>query len=158
MTKTPKATPWRVLLMSSQPGGLIENNYLLLNLSRPSQLADTSWITPGKSAWDWWSGRMDKNVNFTPGMNTATMEHYIDFAAAHHIQYMLIDGAWSPFNDITKTIPEIDMPAIMQHAKAKGVKILLWALWTAVREQVDAAFPLYEKWRCAGDQNRFHGS
>ncbi len=150
VSKIPKATPWRVLLMSSRPGGLIENNYLVLNLSRASLVGDTSWITPGKAAWDWWSGRMDKNVNFTPGMNTATMEHYIDFAAAHHLEYMLIDGGWSPFNDITISIPEIDMPAIRAHAKAKGVKVLLWALWTAVRDQADLAFPLYEKWGVAG--------
>jgi alpha-glucosidase len=78
------------------------------------------------------------------------MMHYIDFAAEHHLEYMLIDGAWSPFNDITRTIPEIDMPAIMAHAKSKGVKVLLWALWTAVREQADMAFPLYEKWGVAG--------
>jgi alpha-glucosidase len=150
VARTPKATPWRVLLINSWPGGLIESNYLILDLSPPSALADTSWIAPGKAAWDWWSGRMARNVNFEPGMNTATMEHYIDFAAAHHIEYMLIDGAWSPFNDITRTIPEIDMPAIMEHARSRNVKILLWALWTAVREQADVAFPLYEKWGVAG--------
>jgi len=148
--RTPKATPWRVLLINSRPGGLIESNYLILDLSRPSVLADTSWIEPGKAAWDWWSGRLARNVNFEPGMNTATMMHYIDFAAQHHIEYMLIDGNWSPFNDITRTIPEIDMPALMQHARSKNVKILLWALWTAVREQADVAFPLYEKWGVAG--------
>ena len=147
---TPKATPWRVLLMNPRPGALIEDNYLILDLSRPNALADTSWIQPGKTAWDWWSGRLAKNVDFTPGMNTATMEHYIDFAAEHHVEYMLIDGAWSPLNDITHSIPEIDMPAIMAHARSKGVKILLWALWTAVREQADVAFPLYEKWGVAG--------
>jgi len=63
---TPKATPWRVLLINSRPGALIENNYLILDLSRPSALADTSWIQPGKAAWDWWSGRLAKNVDFTP--------------------------------------------------------------------------------------------
>jgi alpha-glucosidase len=147
---TPKATPWRVLLINSRPGALIENNYLILDLSRPSALVDTSWIVPGKAAWDWWSGRLARNVNFESGMNTATMMHYIDFAAEHHIEYMLIDGAWSPFNDITKTIPEIDMPAIMAHANSKGVKVLLWALWTAVLDQGDVAFPLYEKWGVAG--------
>ena len=118
--KTPKATPWRVLLINSRPGGLIESNYLILNLSHPSVLPDTSWIEPGKAAWDWWSGRLARNVNFEPGMNTATMMHYIDFAAEHHIEYMLIDGEWSPFNDITRTIPEIDMPAIIAPCPEQG--------------------------------------
>src|ERR1017187_6365409 len=53
--RTPKATPWRVLFINSRPGALIESNYLILDLSRPSALPDTSWIEPGKCAWDWWS-------------------------------------------------------------------------------------------------------
>ena len=79
---TPKATPWRVLMIGPTAGSLIENNYLLLNLNPPCALADTSWIQPGKAAWDWWSGSYAKDVDFKPGMNTATMKHYIDFAAA----------------------------------------------------------------------------
>jgi alpha-glucosidase len=150
VARTPKATPWRVMLIDSRPGGLIEHNYLILNLSHPSVLTDTSWIKPGKAAWDWWSGRYARNVDFKPGMNTATMMHYIDFAGEHHLEYMLIDGNWSPFNDITKTIPEIDMPKILAHAQSKNVKVLLWMMWTALREQADVAFPLYEKWGVAG--------
>jgi alpha-glucosidase len=150
VAKAPKATPWRVLLISPRAGGLIEHNYLVLNLSTPSVLPATSWIKPGKAAWDWWSGRLAKNVPFQPGMNTATMLHYIDFAAQHHIEYMLIDGNWSPFTDITRSIPELDLPTILAHARHKGVKVLLWMLWTAVREQADVAFPLYEKWGVAG--------
>jgi alpha-glucosidase len=148
--KTPKATPWRILLIHSQPGGLIENNHLVLSLSTPSVLTDTSWIVPGKSAWNWWSGTVAHSIDFTPGMNTPTMKHYIDFAGDHHLEYLLIDGGWSPFNDITKTIPEIDMPEIMAHAKRRGVKIILWAFWPSVLKQADAAFSLYEKWGVAG--------
>ncbi len=148
--RTPKASPWRLLLINPRPGGLIETNYMVLNLSQPSALADTSWIKPGKAAWDWWSGRFARNVNFRPGMNTATMMHYIDFAAAHHLEYMLIDGNWSPFTDITRSIPEVDLPKLLVHARSKGVKILLWMLWTTAREQMDVAFPLYEKWGVAG--------
>ncbi|HMD85385.1 MAG TPA: glycoside hydrolase family 97 protein [Terriglobia bacterium] len=148
--RTPKATPWRVMLINPRAGGLIESNYLILNLNPPSVLADTTWIQPGKAAWDWWSGRYARNVNFEPGMNTATMMHYIDFAAEHHLEYMMIDGNWSPFTDITRSIPEIDLPTILAHAQSKGVKVLLWMLWTTLREQVDVAFPLYEKWGVAG--------
>jgi hypothetical protein len=53
---TPLTTPWRVLMVPSTPGRLIETNYLVLNLSRPCVISDTSWIKPGKAAWDWWSG------------------------------------------------------------------------------------------------------
>ena len=148
--RAPKATPWRVLMINSRPGGLIESNYLILNLSTPSVLADTSWIKPGKAAWPWWSGRFARDVNFKPGMNTATLKHYIDFAAEHHLEYILIDGGWSPRNDITHPIPEVDLPGVLAHAKRRGVKVLLWALWTAVRKQAVVAFPLYEKWGVAG--------
>ena len=45
---TPKTTPWRVLLINDRPGGLIESNHLILDLSAPSMIGDTSWIVPGK--------------------------------------------------------------------------------------------------------------
>jgi alpha-glucosidase len=150
VASTPKATPWHVLLVNSEPGGLIQSDSLILNLNPPSALSDTSWIKPGKAAWDWWSGSYASDVNFKPGMNTATMEHYIDFASKAHFRYMLIDAGWSPRDDITHTVPEIDMPAILAYAKQRNVRILLWMHWTAVDKQMDQAFPLFEKWGVAG--------
>ncbi len=154
---TPKATPWRVLLMSHRPGGLIESNYLILDLSSPSALADTSWITPGKSAWDWWSGDYDVNVDFKPGMNTATMKHYVDFAAEHHLEYMLIDAGWYPSEgyhhpiSVLSCVPEVNVPDIIAYARAKGVKVLLWLFWGALdTPQMDEALDLYAKWGAAG--------
>ena len=153
---TPKATPWRVLMVAPTPGRLIETNYLILNLNPPCALADTSWITPGKAAWDWWVGGYATNVDFKPGMNTATMKHYIDFAAAHHLPLMLIDGGWSSAGDpgsdgdITKSTPEIDLPEILSHAKQKGVKVMLWVDYRPLNKQIDEAFALYEKWGMAG--------
>jgi alpha-glucosidase len=153
---TPKATPWRIILVNSRPGGLIESSDLELNLSAPSALPDTSWIEPGKSAWDWWSGSYATGVNFKPGMNTATMEHYVDFAAAHHLQYMLIDAGWYPAvdythpTDILHHTAETDVPAIIQYAKAKNVKVLLWVFWGALNKHLDEALSLYSKWGAAG--------
>jgi alpha-glucosidase len=153
---TPKATPWRIMLVSSTPGGLIESSDLVLTLSAPTALADTSWIQPGKAAWDWWSGSYASGVDFTPGMNTATMEHYVDFAAAHHLEYMLIDAGWYPAQDYTHPLdilhhtPETDVPAIITYAKAKGVKILLWVFWGALDKHLDEALALYSRWGAAG--------
>jgi alpha-glucosidase len=56
---TPMRTPWRVLMIGDQPGRLIESN-IVINLNPPSEIADTSWIKPGKAAWDWWSALMPK--------------------------------------------------------------------------------------------------
>jgi alpha-glucosidase len=96
-----------------------------------------------------------KDVSFKPGMNTDTMKHYIDFAAEARLEYMLIDAGWAPpakesAHDITRTIPEIDMPEILRYAAAKGVKVWLWAHWTSVDRQMDEAFPMFEKWGVAG--------
>lgn len=152
---TPLDCPWRVLMIGSEPGRLIESN-IVSNLNPPSAIADTSWIKPGKTAWNWWSGSQADGVSFKPGMNTATMEHYIDFAAESKLQYMLIDAGWAAPGqdgapaDLTKTIPAIDMPEILAHAKSRGVGVWLWAHWTSVDLQMDQAFSLFEKWGVAG--------
>jgi alpha-glucosidase len=153
---TPKSTPWRVLLINSRPGALIESNYIVLDLSAPCALSDTSWIQPGKAAWDWWSGSFAKNVDFKPGMNTPTMKHYIDFAAEHRLEYMLVDAGWYPAHDYTHPIdilhhaPEVDIRDIIAYGKQKGVKVLLWLFWDALDKQMDEAMTLYEKWGAAG--------
>lgn len=156
----PVTTPWRVLMIGDAPGRLVESN-IVLNLNPPSKIADTSWIVAGKSAWDWWSGEAAPGVSFTPGMNTATMKHYIDFASASGFRYMLIDAGWAKAErsrpddyavlaDITQVTPEIDMPELLRYAKEKNVRLWLWAHWTSVDKYMDQAFPLFEKWGIAG--------
>jgi alpha-glucosidase len=153
---TPKATPWRILMVAPTPGRLIETNYLVLNLSAPCAISDTSWIKPGKAAWDWWSGSYATGVNFKPGMNTVTMKHYIDSAAAHRLEYMLVDAGWAlapageRMEDILHFIPEAKVPDIIAYGKAKGVKVLLWVEWRALDAHMDEAMALYEKWGAAG--------
>jgi len=156
----PVTTPWRVLMIGDEPGRLVESN-IILNLNPPSKIADTSWIKPGKSAWDWWSGEAAPNVSFKTGMNTATMKHYIDFASASGFPYMLIDAGWAKADrngpqdyaalaDITQVTPEVDMPELLRYAKEKHVAIWLWSHWTSVDKYMNEAFPLFEKWGVAG--------
>ena len=157
---TPVTSPWRVLMIGDEPGRLVESN-IVLNLSPPSKIADTSWIRAGKSAWDWWSGEAAPGASFKPGMNTATMKHYIDFASASGFAYMLIDAGWAKAErkgpedyaalaDITRVTAEIDMPELLHYAKEKKVGLWLWAHWTSVDKYMDQAFPLFEKWGIAG--------
>jgi len=159
-TDAPVTTPWRVLMIGDEPGRLIESN-IVLNLNPPSKIADTSWIRPGKSAWDWWSGETAPSMSTKPGMNTATMKHYIDFASQSGFAYMLIDAGWaladrkSPDDyaavaDITRMDPNVDMPELRRYAKEKNVRIWLWSHWTSVDKYMDQAFPLFEKWGIAG--------
>ena len=46
------SSPWRVVMAAEQPGQLLENNFIMLNLNQPSAIKDVSWIKPGKIMWD----------------------------------------------------------------------------------------------------------
>jgi alpha-glucosidase len=160
-TGTPFKSPWRVLMIGDAPGRLIETN-MILNLNPPSKIADTSWIQAGKSAWDWWSGDTATGVNFTPGMNTETLKHYIEFASDSGFPYMLIDAGWAKSTpgarpgdyadpaDITQFNPKVDLPELLRYAKEKNVRIWLWSHWTSIDKYMDQAFPLFEQWGVAG--------
>ncbi len=148
-------TPWRVVMVAGEPGKLIEST-LINNLSAPNSIGETSWIKPGKTAWDWWSGPVVEGAKFESGMNDLTMKYYIDFAAEMGLEYMLIDAGWYSHlpgygekmdfkADITKTIPEIDLPGLIAYARAKNVGIFVWVHWRLVNDQMDKAFPFYER-------------
>lgn len=152
--RAPHESPWRVIMLGDEPGRLVEST-LLLNLNPPSVVRDPSWIRPGKAAWDWWSGQVAEGVP-EPGMNDATMKHYIDFAAEMGLEYMLVDAGWytkkpsygdgaDTTADITKSIPEIDLPGLVRYARGRGVGIILWLHWVPARDQMERAFPFYEK-------------
>jgi alpha-glucosidase len=155
----PHSSPWRVLLVADDPGRLIESN-LVFHLSDPSKIKDTSWIKPGKTTFPWWNGYILEGVDFKPGVNTATMKHYIDFCAEQGIPYHSLDGldiAWygGPIQpegatDITKAAPSIDLPELLRYAKEKNVRLRLWMHWKALRPQIDEAFRTYEKWGIEG--------
>jgi alpha-glucosidase len=151
---TPFATPWRVLMVGDRPGALVEST-LLENLSDPSEIEDTSWIRPGKVAWDWWSGPVVPGAAFPVGMNDATIRHFIDFASELGLEYMIIDAGWYGSHrdvtaDITRSISVIDVPGLVAYGREKNVGILLWLNWENVRDQMDVAFPLYETWGVRG--------
>jgi len=156
-TETPARSPWRVIMIGDQPGRLIESN-IVVNLNPPSAIADTSWIKPGKTAWNWWSGSVVDKADFKYGMNDDTMKAYIDFASKAGLEYMLIDAGWAARGagpndsgaDITACNPNINVPELVKYAKARNVGIWVWAHWTDVERQMSIAFPLYEKWGLAG--------
>jgi len=142
-------TPWRVLMIGETPGTLIESE-IIQNLNDPCAIKDPSWIKPGMSAWDhWWSGEVK--------MEMPVIKQYIDLASEMGWPYMLVDWQWyGKFNsaeaDITKWAPQIDMPEIIEYAKSKNVRIIVWLYSTDVNRNsaYKKAFPLYEKWGVAG--------
>jgi alpha-glucosidase len=143
------STPWRVLMIGGTPGRLIESE-IIRNLNDPCVIKDTSWIKPGMSAWDnWWSGDVK--------MEMPVIKRYIDLASEMGWPYMLVDWQWygkfnSPEADITKWAPQISMPEIIEYARSKNVRILLWLYSSDVNRNsaYKTAFPLYEKWGIAG--------
>jgi alpha-glucosidase len=143
-------TPWRVIMVGDTPGQLIESN-IIYHLNDPCVLKDVNWIKPGKCAWNWWADNVVKDPSVKAGMNTETMNYYIDFASEYKLEYMLIDAGWYGAHDdttadITKAVPEIDIHQIINHAKRKNVNIILWINWKNARDQMDKAFALYQKW------------
>lgn len=146
-------TPWRVVMLGDTPGALVESN-LISSLNPPTPIADTSWIHPGKAAWDWWSGGLAPGVA-DAGMNNATMRRYIDHAASLKLQYMVIDDGWyvgSTGNgrdnagaDITRAIPAIDLPALVDYAKQRGVGLWLWVHWRPLEARMEEVLAQYQR-------------
>lgn len=143
----PHHSAWRVLLVGNEPGRLIESN-VITSLNPESAIKDTSWIRAGRAAWDWWSGSIGPDGQ--PAYTTDTMKYFADFAARSGFEYMLVDAGWSARDDITKMNGRVDIPELVRHAGAQGVKVWIWLHWAAVDRQLEEAFPLYEKWGVAG--------
>ncbi len=160
----PHRTPWRVLSVADRVGGLLETN-ILTSLNEPCKIEDTSWIKPCRTTFTWWNGNVVPDSTFSPGNNFETNKYYIDFAArngldAHGI-YGYAETPWyyddnfnfgwaGPNADITRPIPCLNMPRIIEYAKSKGVGIHLWVHWRPLYDKLEEAFALYEKWGVKG--------
>ena len=142
----PHKTAWRVIMVAPDPARFIESN-VITNLNPECRIDDTSWIKPGKSAWDWWNGSLNKDGE--RAYTTETMKYYVDFAAESGFEFMTIDAGWSG-GDITVCRDNVNVPEVVAYAKTKGVKIIIWIGGTNADRMMDEAFPLYEKWGVAG--------
>jgi alpha-glucosidase len=136
--------PWRVMAIASQDKELL-NNDLVFKLAAQSRLTDLSWIKPGKVAWDWWNDWNISHVDFKAGINTSTYKYYIDFAAAHGIEYIVLDEGWAKKGDIMQIIPEIDLQQIIDYGKSKNVGVWLWTGMYPIDAKMDEAFTTYAK-------------
>ncbi|MFC2123634.1 glycoside hydrolase family 97 catalytic domain-containing protein, partial [Bacteroidota bacterium] len=136
--------PWRGIIISEQDKELLDNDFVQ-KLASPCRIEDISWIEPGQVAWDWWNALNISNVDFKAGKNTDTYKYYIDFAASNNIKYIILDGGWSRFGDLTKTQPQINLLEIIEHGNRKGVGVILWAGWVPLLKQMDEVFSLYSE-------------
>ena len=125
-TEGNRTFPWRVIIVSDDDKSLL-NNELVYMLAEPCRLTDTSWITPGKSAWEWWHKAMLEGVDFPVGEDNLSFlmyKYYVDWASENGIEYMTLDAGWS----------ESYIQTLCFYAKTKNVKIIVWTWASCARE------------------------
>ena len=120
--------PWRIVIVATEDRQLADSD-MVYRLASPNRIGDTSWIEPGKVAWEWWNAWGLTGVDFKAGTNNETYMAYIDFAARHGIEYVILDEGWNVRynNDLLEVVPEIDVQLLVDYAAARNVGIILWA-------------------------------
>ena len=154
---TPTKTPWRTVMVSDDARNILASR-LILNLNDPCALADTSWIKPVKYIGVWWEMITGKSSwaytddlptikldevdytkvkpNGTHAANNDKVRHYIDFAAKHGFDQVLVEGwnvGWEDWFghrkdyvfDFVTPYPDFDIKALNDYAHAKGVKLMM---------------------------------
>ncbi|MCK9342402.1 MAG: glycoside hydrolase family 97 protein, partial [Massilibacteroides sp.] len=143
-TKGTRSFPWRAFIVTEKDTQLADNDFVY-RLAEPSRLGDVSWVRPGKVAWDWWNDWNIYGVDFRAGINNETYMYYIDFAAEHHIEYVILDEGWATNlkADMLDVIPEIDLNMLVDYAKTKKVGIILWAGYYAFERNLEQVVKQY---------------
>jgi len=135
-TKAPFETPWRIIITGDQPGDLATST-MMLNLNEPSKIVDESWIKPSKYIGIWWGMHLEKYTwgqGPKHGATTENTKRYIDFAAKHKLNGVLVegwnigwDGDWTADGNnfsFTKAYPDFDIKSITDYARTKNVKLI----------------------------------
>jgi len=92
-------------------------------------------------------------VGFKPGVNDKTYRYYIDFAAAHGIEYVTLDEGWGklgPGRNLLTPIPSLDLESLASYALAKGVRLILWAPFERLAAEAETACARYSAMGIAG--------
>ena len=154
---TPTKSPWRTIMVSDDARNILASR-LILNLNDPCALADTSWIKPVKYIGVWWEMITGKSSwaytddlptikldevdytkvkpNGTHAANNDKVRYYIDFAAKHGFDQVLVEGwnvGWEDWFghrkdyvfDFVTPYPDFDIKALNDYAHAKGVKLMM---------------------------------
>ena len=146
-----RTLPWRILGVTADDRDMPVSP-LVYALAAPCRIEDTDWIRPGKAAWEWWNDWNLSGVPFVSGINMPTYRYYIDFAAAHGLEYVVLDEGWydPASGNMLTAVPDIDLPALIDYAGQRGVRLLLWTVFNVLDEQLDAACRQYADMGIAG--------
>ena len=130
--------PWRIVAMGLKDVD-VANNSLVWELADECRIEDTSWIKPGKVAWEWWNDWGLEGVDFEVGINNETYKYYIDFASRYGIEYVILDEGWAVnlAADLMQVTPEIDIRELVDYATARNVGIILWAGYWALNRDIE---------------------
>jgi len=154
-------TPWRTLQVAETAAGLA-NSDLILNLNAPNKLGDVSWAKPSKYVGIWWCMHIEEctwGSGEKHGATTDRTKAYIDFAAKHGFDGVLVegwnegwDGSWFDNGEVfsfTKPYPDFDLEGLAAYAKSKGVYLIghheTSGAITNYEEQIEAAYALYQR-------------
>lgn len=134
----PRTFPWRMAIITTTDKDLAGSD-MTYKLAAPSRVADTSWIKPGKVAWDWWNDWNITGIDFLSGINNDTYKFYIDFAAANGIEYVILDEGWAVNlkADLMQVVDEINIKELVDYAATKNVSIILWAGYHAFNRDME---------------------
>ena len=157
LMQAPHNTPWRTIIVSDDARNILASK-MTLNLNDPCKIEDTSWIKPMKYVGVWWEMITDKSswaytdelpsvqlgvTDFTKvkpngrhGATTENVKKYIDFAAQHGFDGVLVEGwneGWEDWFghskdyvfDFVTPYPDFDVKGIRDYAKSKGVKMIM---------------------------------
>lgn len=155
--QTPCHTPWRTVIVSDDARDILASN-LILNLNEPCKYTDTSWIKPIKYIGVWWemiaggkpwaytwdvpSVKLDETnynhlkANGQHPANNENVKMYIDFAAEHGFDQVLVEGwniGWEDWFgkskdyvfDFTTPYPDFDIEMLNEYAHSKGVRLMM---------------------------------
>ena len=155
--QAPCHSPWRTIMVSDDARKILASR-LILNLNEPCAIADTSWIKPVKYVGVWWEMITGKNswsyTNDLPAVDLNTVDYtktkpngthgatneevrkYIDFAAKHGFDQVLVEGwniGWEDWFghkkdyvfDFITPYPDFDLKALNDYAHSKGVKLMM---------------------------------
>ena len=143
-TDARQTLPWRAVVVTEKDTQLADND-MAQRLAPACRIDDTSWIVPGKVAWDWWNTCNLTGVDFKAGMNTPTYKAYIDFAADNRLEYIIIDEGWSSPESLMDVNPQIDLNELTAYGRQKGVGIILWSSWRNALKDTDKTFAHYSQ-------------
>ena len=155
--QTPCQSPWRTIMVSDDAREILASK-LTLNLNEPCALKDVSWIKPvkyigvwwemitGKSTWAYTNDLLSVHIgvtdytkvkpNGTHAANNDKVRRYIDFAAKHGFDQVLVEGwniGWEDWFghskdyvfDFVTPYPDFDIKALNEYAHSKGVKLMM---------------------------------